>query len=316
MSHLKISVVLCTYNPREAYLSRTIEALRGQTLPLDQWEFLLIDNASKIPVAGSYDLSWHPRGEISREEKLGKMNAWSKGMNEAKGEILVFVDDDNVLDPDYLEQTLGIAEQFPFLGAWGASVMPEFETPPPPWMKEHYWRLSVDEVREDIWSNLREGFETKPLGAGMCIRREVGMEYLKWCASHNLGHALDRKGDAITGYGDMNLSFCALDLGLGTGKFSRLHVTHLIPSTRLTLDYLQRQAEGDASSAMMFRALRGLPVKEPRSTFLGTVKGRIYRWVSGRPKETFQIEDAARRGLKTGWEMVCAYRAGTKSTHS
>jgi glycosyltransferase involved in cell wall biosynthesis len=308
MSDLKISVVLCTHNPRETYLRRVLEALRKQTLPLVQWELLLVDNASKIPVSNSFDLSWHPRGKITREEELGKMHAWFKGIGEAKGDILVFVDDDNVLDPNYLDQVLAIAESRPFIGAWGASVLPEFESPPPFWIKDQMWRLSVDEVREDVWSNLREGFETKPLGAGMCIRKEVGAHYLDWCRANEMSIALDRKGNAITGYGEMNLSLCAIDMGLGTAKFARLRLTHLIPTSRLTLDYMVRHAEGDAASLMLFRAIRGLPVKEPKILFFVRMKWQICRLLSRMTAEAVKIQGAHLRGSKAGWKLVQQYR--------
>jgi hypothetical protein len=45
-----LSVILCTHNPRPDYLSRVLASLRGQTLPAEQWEFLLIDNASRQPL--------------------------------------------------------------------------------------------------------------------------------------------------------------------------------------------------------------------------------------------------------------------------
>src|SRR5712671_4531106 len=46
----EISVVLCTYNPREDYLRRVVDGLRAQTLPQGQWEFIVVDNASNPPV--------------------------------------------------------------------------------------------------------------------------------------------------------------------------------------------------------------------------------------------------------------------------
>jgi hypothetical protein len=116
----------------------------------------------------------------------------------------------------------------------------------------------------------------------------------------------------ITGYGEMNLSLCAIDMGLGTGKSARLRLTHLIPSSRLTLDYMIRQAEGDAASLMMFRAIRGLPVEEPKFSFLKFVKRNIYRLLSNKPREFFKIADAHLRGSKKGWRMVCDYRRDAK----
>jgi glycosyltransferase involved in cell wall biosynthesis len=306
---MQISVVICTYNPREKYLARVLEALRNQTLPLEKWELILVDNASTIRVAEGVDLSWHPQGKILREDKLGKMHAWFKGISEAKGDILVFVDDDNVLESNYLEEAQAIGDQWPFIGAWGASVKPEFESTPPPWMKEQMWRLSVEEVKEDVWSNLREGFETKPLGAGMCVRKKVAAHYLEWCRTSAMSYVLDRKGegDLITGYGEMNLSLCAIDLGLGTAKSARLRVTHLIPSSRLTLDYLLRHAEGDAVSLLMFRAIRGLPLRESRQSLLKTIKWHIYKALSRQPREMLEIHDAHLRGVRKGLQIARDY---------
>jgi hypothetical protein len=48
-------------------LRRVLDALKAQTLPKEQWELLLIDNASKEPLAESWDLSWHPHARHIRE---------------------------------------------------------------------------------------------------------------------------------------------------------------------------------------------------------------------------------------------------------
>jgi glycosyltransferase involved in cell wall biosynthesis len=97
-----VSVIVCTHNPRQEYLTRVLAALRVQTLPTAGWELLVIDNASKEPVAGRFDLSWHPHGRHVREDELGLTPARLRWIAEARAELLVFVDDDNVLDPDYL----------------------------------------------------------------------------------------------------------------------------------------------------------------------------------------------------------------------
>ena len=70
-----VSVILCTHNPRPDYLDRVLASLRGQTLPAEQWEFLLVDNASKQPLAETWDISWHSCGRHVREEELGLTGA-------------------------------------------------------------------------------------------------------------------------------------------------------------------------------------------------------------------------------------------------
>ena len=115
---MDISVILCTHNPRRDYLCRTVDALRGQSLAGDQWELLVIDNCSDTPLADYLDLSWKDNSRIVVEEKLGLTHARLRGIEESCGELLVFVDDDNVLDADYLEVALRIARERPFLGSW------------------------------------------------------------------------------------------------------------------------------------------------------------------------------------------------------
>ena len=100
-----------------------------------QWELLVVDNASEVPLAGRIDLSWHPSARLFREDKLGLTPARLRGIREAAGNLLVFVDDDNVLAADFLSRTLRVAEEKSFLGAWSGQCHPGFERPPPDWTR-------------------------------------------------------------------------------------------------------------------------------------------------------------------------------------
>ena len=126
-----LSVIICTHNPRPAYLRRVLDALRVQTLPSHQWELLLIDNASDRGIAKEWGLSWHPHARHIHEPELGVAVARQRGMREASADLLVFVDDDNVLGQGYLAEALRIGREWPQLGVWGASIVPEFEAEPP-----------------------------------------------------------------------------------------------------------------------------------------------------------------------------------------
>ena len=123
--------VICAHNPRPQYLRRVLEALRSQTLPKEQWELLLIDNLSSDPLTAQWDLSWHPNGRHFLETELGLSAARERGICESCGSVLVFVDDDNVLDPNYLSTARSIGIEWPKLGAWGSgATIPEFELEP------------------------------------------------------------------------------------------------------------------------------------------------------------------------------------------
>jgi glycosyltransferase involved in cell wall biosynthesis len=251
-----ISVVICTHNPRADYFGCTLAALRAQTLPAERWELIVIDNRSVDPLQLRADLSWHPFARVVREETLGLTPARLRGIREAAGELLVFVDDDNVLDADFLEVALCIADEKPFLGSWSGQCRPGLEEPPAEWSRRYFGNLVLREFDEDRWSNLPRLAETMPCGAGLCVRRSVAQEYLRL---HEMGardFQLDRIGDSLLSGGDNDLAACACDIGLGMGIIAGLKLTHLIPPERLTLAYLSRLAEGIYFSTIVLAYLR------------------------------------------------------------
>jgi glycosyltransferase involved in cell wall biosynthesis len=261
---MKISVIICTYNPRDSYMAQTLDGLKQQSLDQADWELLVIDNRSDVPVAGRFDLSWHAHARILREEELGLTPARLTGISESTGEILVFVDDDNVLDPDYLEQALRIAHERPFLGAWGGQCRGIFEQVPPEWTKRYWGLLALHEFDEDAWSNQPRLTDTLPVGAGLCIRRAAADHYLALHQRGDRKFALDRKGDSLISCGDHDLAACACDLGLGTGKIAALKLQHQMPAVRFTQDYLARLCYGTYYSGVMLDAERGIH-QMPRS---------------------------------------------------
>src|SRR5437016_1280228 len=128
-----LSVIICSHNPRPDYLRRVLDGLEAQTLPLADWELLLVDNASRERLADTWNLSWHSRHAHVREEELGLTPARLRGIAEASGELLLFVDDDNILAPDYLERASALVRAHPYLGVLGAGVLaPEFDVQPSP----------------------------------------------------------------------------------------------------------------------------------------------------------------------------------------
>ncbi len=254
---VRISVITCTYNPRRDYLLRVLEGLRQQSLDMARWEFLLIDNASTQPVASEFDLAWHPRARLIREESLGLTHARLRGIREAKGDLLIFVDDDNVLAEDFLDQVETIAQQRIDIGAWSGQCFPEFEADPPTWTRRYWGMLVAREFDRNVWSNLPHLTETMPCGAGLCVRRCVAEHYLALHESGKRNTLLDRRGTSLMSAGDNDLAACACDIGLSMGLYHNLKLAHLIPPDRLSQDYLVRLAEGIHYSGVFFRSLRG-----------------------------------------------------------
>ncbi|MDB4412873.1 glycosyltransferase family 2 protein [bacterium] len=295
-----VSVILCTHNPKSAYIKRTIEGLRQQTLSPDEWELLVIDNRSDEPLQDRLELSWHKRAHVIREEKLGLTPARLRGIREANGDLLVFVDDDNVLDPDFLEVAQRIARERIFLGAWSGQCRGKFDESPPEWTRRYWGNLAIREFDKDCWSNLPRLPETMPCGAGMCVRREVAAHYLELNESGKRGFQFDRTGDSLVSGGDNDLAACSCDVGLGVGIVTALRLQHIIPPERLTVEYLARLAEGIHFSSALLDAERGLPVIAPS-------RGRRLldkaRWMTLSQHDKV-IQEAALRGRNRAIDVI------------
>lgn len=268
-----LSVVICTHNPRQNYFQRCLGALRVQTLPKGIWELLIVDNRSDPPVAPRIDVSWHPRASLLCEETLGLTPARLRGIRESSGELLVFVDDDNVLDPDFLDVALQTAKERMFLGSWSGQCRPEFEQVPPEWTRRYWGNLVIREFDTDVWSNLPRLGETMPCGAGLCARRHVAEHYLHLYENGGRVFQFDRTGRSLLSGGDNDLAGCACDVGLGVGLIAALKLTHLIPPDRLTLDYLTRLAEGIHYSGAMLDYIRGMKLQKK------TLRARLLSWI-------------------------------------
>ncbi len=248
---LQLSVVVPCHNPQRGYLARVMDALRGQTLPQTDWELVVVDNASDPPLSDWVDVSWHAGGRVVRETRLGLTPARLRGFSESHAPLIVMVDDDNLLATDYLEQAARIAQEKPFLGAFGGAVNPEYEVAPARKLRTYLTMLGVRDVPFSVWSNDQNHWASTPIGGGMCLRKEVAAVYERVLEEDALRQILDRQGTSLVSGGDIDLVFTGLSLGLGMGVFRELQLTHLIPAHRLEAAYLLRLSEGVGFSSVL-----------------------------------------------------------------
>lgn len=299
-----ITVITCSHNPRADYLARVFGALKSQTISAADWHYLVIDSASADPLCARIDLSWHPQARCIREDTPGLTRARLRGIAESTGDLLIFVDDDNVVDPDFLRQAARIASERPDIGSWSGATRPGFDEPAPEWTRRHWGNLVIREVPRDMWSNLPMLPDTMPCGAGLCVRRTVAECYRSLHENGKRAFALDRNGNSLVSGGDNDLAACACDIGLGVGIFGALRLTHLIPANRLRESYLVSLAENIALSTVILRSFR-----TPSSAIAPlSVKRRVAdvlrsAIMSSRERRVFK---AVRRGERRAREMLAS----------
>lgn len=291
-SALMLSVIVCTHNPRSDYLQRVLESLSRQTLNRDSWELIVVDNASEPPLRASLDLTWHDGASLIEEEALGLINARLSGLRRARTDLFVFVDDDNVLSPNYLETTDEIAQAHPGLGAWGGQLIPEFERTPAPDLAAYVGALGIREFDSDRWGNHHRSWEAAPYGAGMCVRREIMERYSQLVGDDPLRSSLGVRGAELMRCEDIDIAFTAVDMGFDLAIFASLELTHLMPESRTTEEYLLRLHEANTYSAVLVNFLHG--VTPPTTPSLGAVRRSVRRFRVDRTSALFR--EAEERG--------------------
>lgn len=141
------SVILCTYNRRNFVLT-ALSCLRHQTLPYQNFEVIVVDNGSQDDTQDAVNayIQAHSLKQQAAEggpwlvqclvePKHGLAYARNAGLLAATGEIVVFVDDDTLIDPQMLEN-LWRAYEETGADAIGMRVMVHWEIMCPHWMAE------------------------------------------------------------------------------------------------------------------------------------------------------------------------------------
>jgi glycosyltransferase involved in cell wall biosynthesis len=251
-----LSVIICTHNPRQDYLRCALDALKAQTLPKEQWELLLIDNASNEHLASRWDLSWHPHARHIREAKVGLSFARLRGFAECQGQVVIFVDDDNVLEKDWLERGLAEFRLRPEMGVYGGMTIPIYEVEPPDWLPPLAQSLAVG--KPQAFSGLVQPGAFL-WGAGLAIRREAWINLLK--AGFDF-LATDRCGEVLVGGGDVELCRAMQLVGWQIWYDEDLKLQHLVDAKRCNWKYFRRLYRGHGATSVFLDAYGEI---EPRA---------------------------------------------------
>ena len=105
-----ISVVVSIYKV-EAYLNRCIESLLNQTYK--DFELILIDDGSPDNCSSICD-AWEKKDKkirVYHKNNGGLSSARNYGIEQAKGEYVIFPDPDDWVEPEYLERLLALRKE-------------------------------------------------------------------------------------------------------------------------------------------------------------------------------------------------------------
>jgi glycosyltransferase involved in cell wall biosynthesis len=161
----RVSVIVCTRN-RAAELTRTLEALSGIDVPPDGAELLVVDNASTDDTPQVVRRAELKNMEVRYvcEPAPGLSNARNAGLRNARGEFLLFTDDDVRPAKDWVSRLTLPLQNGRCHAAVGKVVLaPHLQRP---WLNGPYigWLAGMDDSMDD---------RVELVGANMGFRRSV-----------------------------------------------------------------------------------------------------------------------------------------------
>jgi glycosyltransferase involved in cell wall biosynthesis len=172
---MNYTVILCTFNRCQS-LPTALESVALSKLPNSaDWEVLIVDNNSTDAtreIAEQFCRREPNRFRYIFEPLPGKSNALNHGIREAKGEILVFIDDDVTADSHWL---FSLTQPFRD-NAWagvGGRILPPPLFRPPSWMALEGPYAMVGVLA--MFDRGSKGFELHepPYGTNMAFRKQV-----------------------------------------------------------------------------------------------------------------------------------------------
>lgn len=233
---IKISVVIATYN-RAASLLRTLESLARQTASPEEFEIVVANNNSTDDTPGTYERFRVSHPELNLrvvfEPEQGLSPARNAGIAAARGDTIAIIDDDEEVNPEFVEAYADFFEHHPDVAACGGRIVPRYESAVPKWLSPYTERPIAGPL--DLGDEIREMPRgSYPGGGNMAIRQWAVEQYGAF------DPRLGRTGNNPMGGEEKELFGRLRAGGEKIYYVPGAIIYHIIPESKLTTDYFDR----------------------------------------------------------------------------
>jgi glycosyltransferase involved in cell wall biosynthesis len=230
--HPSVSVILPTFN-RSRLLTQVLKTVSHQEYPGSRYEIIVVDNNSaddteavvrRFAETCAVDLTF------VREPRQGLVFTRHTGAALARGEILVFGDDDALYEPNWLAAIIDVYRRYPQVGAVGTAIRVKWDEEPEPWVRRYEGYLG--QIGYPSTPVARVGLD---MNGGSCSIRKRLLYAVR-------GFNPGQKGDYILGDSEVGLCRKIAALGVSIGGTSATTAWHLqFRQTHGTYDDLKRR---------------------------------------------------------------------------
>lgn len=290
---IKISVIICTYG-RNQVLERSLRAVADQTMPISDYEVLVVDNHpqnSHLPVLID-QIREEKFGEYPGHLRLihcpitGLSFARNAGISEAGSEILLFLDDDSIACRDILAQYWKAFSIHPEAGVIGGHI-----TLKRPEDCKMIWR----DGWERYWSQFKTGFceYTQvenwwefPWGANWCARRMALMQIGGFRGRYG------RRGNDFAGGEEIIAASLIQKLGYSIAVLPQSEVIHQVDPSRFSTTHLKRTINAGIQVNYQEQQDLYLPNESNMKTSIKQYMGTFGKLLSGLTRSTHDEKKA------------------------
>lgn len=250
---MQVSVIIPTYN-RPHLLLQALKSLQEQTL--EGFELLVVDNAADREiesVVAEFNQTAKVPVNYIPEPQLGLHNARHAGAYAAKGDVLVFTDDDATFDATWLVSYAKAFLEHPEMVAAGGPVRPVWEAPPPQWLLDYMADSKIFTILSlmEPYAEFRLDSQGFFFGVNMAIRRDVLFRLG--------GFNPESFGDIWLGDGESGLNRKLWKDNLLVGYVPPAIAHHHIPPSRMTVNYFCRRLANEGACDMYSFYHKGIP---------------------------------------------------------
>jgi glycosyltransferase involved in cell wall biosynthesis len=255
LDNIHVSIIVCCYNS-ESRIIPTLEHIAKQKIENLQLEVILVDNNSNDNTAKVAIEVWSKLGNpfslsILKEPTPGLSYARKKGVSSANGEIIIFCDDDNWLDENYVITAFKTMQNNLSIGVLAGQSKVTADIEIPNWFFTYYGNYACGVL------SLHSGDVSNRLwvwGAGLVLRRkQMLMLYSKY--SHT---TKGRTKDSMESGDDVEICYWHILERKLLWYDDRLKLQHYMPSNRLTIESAEKQFKAQDISAFKMKGLTQL----------------------------------------------------------
>lgn len=244
---LSLDVIICTHNNAMG-LDEVLSRLERQHAAGIPWAVVVIDNAStdrtRAVVEAHLAAGLVPIRYVY-EATRGLTPARLRGVRESTAEWIAFVDDDNLLEPDWVAAITSAIEAYPRAGAIGGRVSLIWDRPPVASAADFGFCFAEQELGE------RPRQVESLVGAGMVVRR-AALEASGWTRGPLLA---DRVGRSLISGGDVEIALRIKSAGYELWYAPSARMQHRMSPERASRRYLLRMNRALGATAAIVSLL-------------------------------------------------------------